>query len=114
MEWSKARNLLRAIYMTDENHLVVTIADVSGKGVPAALYMMRAKTTLKNLVLMASNPDDFAAVMTLANRELCRYNEAMMFVTVFFAQLDLITGELIYVNAVTIRPVCVKTASSVI
>lgn len=86
-------------YMTDENHLVVTIADVSGKGVPAALFMMRAKTTLKNLVLMAGSPDDFGAVMTLANQELCRDNETMMFVTVFIAQMDLITGELIYVNA---------------
>ena len=86
-------------YMTAENHLVVTIADVSGKGVPAALFMMRAKTTLKNLVLMAGSPDDFGAVMTLANQELCRDNETMMFVTVFIAQIDLITGELIYVNA---------------
>jgi sigma-B regulation protein RsbU (phosphoserine phosphatase) len=86
-------------YMTDENHLVVTIADVSGKGVPAALFMMRAKTTLKNLVLMAGSPDDFGAVMTLANQELCRDNETMMFVTVFIAQLDLVTGELIYVSA---------------
>ena len=85
-------------YLTDENHLVITIADVSGKGIPAALYMMRAKTTLKNLVLMAKDPDDFAAVMTLANQELCRENEEMMFVTVFLAQLDLTTGELIYVN----------------
>ena len=53
MEWSKARNLLRAIYMTDENHLVVTIADVSGKGVSAALYMMHTKTTLKICVKTA-------------------------------------------------------------
>ena len=85
-------------YMLDENHLVLAMADVSGKGVPAALFMMRAKTTLKNLVLMARVPDDFAAVMTLANRELCQDNEEMMFVTVFLAQLDLTTGELIYVN----------------
>jgi sigma-B regulation protein RsbU (phosphoserine phosphatase) len=84
--------------MTDENHLVVTIADVSGKGVPAALYMMRAKTTLKNLMLASNSSDDIAAVMTKANQELCRENEAMMFVTVFFARLDLTTGELIYVN----------------
>ena len=85
-------------YMPDENHLVVTIADVSGKGVPAALYMMRAKTTLKNLMLASNSSDDIAAVMTKANQELCRENEAMMFVTVFFARLDLTTGELIYVN----------------
>jgi sigma-B regulation protein RsbU (phosphoserine phosphatase) len=86
-------------YMTDENHLVVTIADVSGKGVPAALYMMRAKTTLKNLVLMANQTDDVASLMMQANQELCRDNESMMFVTVFIAQLDLTTGELVYVNA---------------
>ncbi|TYZ24602.1 SpoIIE family protein phosphatase [Selenomonas ruminis] len=85
-------------YLTDEKHLVITIADVAGKGIPAALYMMRAKTTLKNLVMMAKDPDDFAAVMMLANQELCRENEELMFVTVFIAQLDLATGELIYVN----------------
>ena len=85
-------------YMTDENHLVVTIADVSGKGVPAALYMMRAKTTLKNLMLASNSSDDIADIMTKANQELCRENEAMMFVTVFFARLDLTSGELIYVN----------------
>ncbi|SEH36984.1 SpoIIE family protein phosphatase [Selenomonas sp. KH1T6] len=85
-------------YMLDEKHLVVTIADVSGKGVPAALFMMRAKTTLKNLMLMATAPDDFGAVMTLANQELCQDNGEMLFVTVFLAQLDLDTGEVIYVN----------------
>ena len=85
-------------YMLDEKHLVVTIADVSGKGVPAALFMMRAKTTLKNLMLTATAPDDFGAVMTLANRELCQDNGEMLFVTVFLAQLDLDTGEVIYVN----------------
>ena len=85
-------------YMLDEKHLVVTMADVSGKGVPAALFMMRAKTTLKNLMLTATAPDDFGAVMTLANRELCQDNGEMLFVTVFLAQLDLDTGEVIYVN----------------
>ena len=79
--------------------MVLTIADVSGKGVPAALYMMRAKTTLKNLVLMANQTDDVASLMMQANQELCRDNESMMFVTVFIAQLDLTTGELVYVNA---------------
>ena len=85
-------------YLRDENHLVVTIADVSGKGVPAALYMMRARTILKSLVLRAPHDIDFAEVMTLANRELCQDNEEMMFVTVFIAQLELDTGKLTYVN----------------
>jgi sigma-B regulation protein RsbU (phosphoserine phosphatase) len=86
-------------YMTDENHLVITIADVSGKGIPAALYMMRAKTTLKNMVLRAKNAADFAGIMKMANQELCRENDEMMFVTAFMARLDLTTGELVYVNA---------------
>ena len=85
-------------YMVDENHLVVTIADVSGKGIPAALFMMTSKTVLKNFVMMANTADDLAAAMTLANQQLCQNNEEMMFVTVFLAMLDLQTGKLIYVN----------------
>ena len=85
-------------YMVDENHLVVTIADVSGKGIPAALFMMTSKTVLKNFIMMANTADDLAAAMTLANQQLCQNNEEMMFVTVFLAMLDLQTGKLIYVN----------------
>ena len=86
-------------YLADENHLVVTIADVSGKGIPAALFMMTSKTVLKNFVLMANTADDLAAAMTLANQQLCQNNEELMFVTVFLAMLDLKTGKLIYVSA---------------
>ena len=85
-------------YMLDDRHLAVTVADVSGKGVPAALFMMRGKTILKNLALMSVGFDDAAAVLTLANQQLCQANEEMMFITVFFAILDVHTGELIYVN----------------
>ncbi len=86
-------------YLADENHLVVTIADVSGKGIPAALFMMTSKTVLKNFVLMANTADDLAAAMTCANTQLCQNNEELMFVTVFLAMLDLKTGRLIYVSA---------------
>ena len=86
-------------YLADENHLVVTIADVSGKGIPAALFMMSGKTILKNFVLMARTADDLAAAMTLANQQLCQNNEELMFITVFLAMLDLNTGKLIYVSA---------------
>lgn len=85
-------------YLLDENHLVVTIADVSGKGVPAALFMMQGKTILKNLAMTMQSPDDLAAVMSLANQKLCQGNDEMMFITVFLAMLDLKTGKLIYVN----------------
>lgn len=85
-------------YMLDENHLVVTIADVSGKGVPAALFMVIAKTVLKNFAMTMTDPDDFAAVMACANDQLCQNNDEMMFVTVFFGMLDIKTGEFIFVN----------------
>ncbi len=85
-------------YLVDEKHLIMTIADVSGKGVPAALFMMKGKTILKNLATMMKTPDDLASVMTLANQQLCQDNDEMMFITVFLAMLDLETGRLIYVN----------------
>ena len=85
-------------YMLDENHLVITMADVSGKGVPAALFMAFSKTILKNFAMSMSKPDDFAAVMTLANQQLCEGNDEMMFVTVFMGMLDLVNGEFVYVN----------------
>ncbi len=85
-------------YLIDKTHLVITIADVSGKGVPAALFMATSKTILKNFVLTMRNPDDFAAVMTCSNQQLCQNNKAMMFVTVFMGMLDLRTGEFFFVN----------------
>ena len=85
-------------YLLDENHLVVTIADVSGKGIPAALFMMISKTVLKNFSMTMTNPDDFAAVMALSNNQLCQNNDAMMFVTVFMGMLDIKTGEFVFVN----------------
>ncbi|MBR1859439.1 MAG: SpoIIE family protein phosphatase, partial [Selenomonadaceae bacterium] len=85
-------------YLLDTHHLVVTIADVSGKGIPAALFMMISKTILKNFSMTMTNPDDFAAVMSLSNNQLCQNNDAMMFVTVFMGMLDIKTGEFVFVN----------------
>ena len=85
-------------YLLDENHLMITIADVSGKGVPAALFMANSKTILKNFAMTMTNPDDLSAVMKLANDQLCQGNDEMMFVTVFMGLLDLTTGKFIYVN----------------
>ncbi|MBR1730285.1 MAG: HAMP domain-containing protein, partial [Selenomonadaceae bacterium] len=59
-------------YLLDENHLMITIADVSGKGVPAALFMANSKTILKNFAMTMTNPDDLSAVMKLANDQLCQ------------------------------------------
>lgn len=86
-------------YLLDENHLVITIADVSDKGIPAAMFMVITKTILKNFAMSMTSPDDFSAVVQCANRQLCENNEEMMFVTVFMGMLDLKTGKFVYVNA---------------
>ena len=86
-------------YMLDENHLVITIADVSDKGVPAALFMVMAKTLLKDNMLTDGKPENLSAVMSKTNDELCENNEAGMFVTLFTAIVELSTGEITFVNA---------------
>ena len=84
-------------YMLDGDRLMITIADVSGKGVPAALFMVISKTVLKNFALATTN--DLAAALEQANYRLCQNNDEMMFVTVFVGVIDLRTGRMIYVNA---------------
>ena len=83
-------------FLIDEDKLAVVIADVSGKGIPAALFMMISKTLIKNLALSA---DNLAAVFEKANNSLCENNDAGMFVTAFLGVLDLTNGRLSYVNA---------------
>ena len=86
-------------YFVDKNHLVLTIADVSGKGITAALFMIMAKTLLKDNILTEGKPENLSDVMRDTNNELCDNNEADMFVTLFTAIIDLSTGEMTFVNA---------------
>ena len=83
-------------FFIDENRFAFLIADVSGKGIPAALFMMNAKSLLKSN-LLSGYPLDIAINKT--NKELCATNKAGMFLTAFIAILNLTTGELEYVNA---------------
>lgn len=86
-------------YLMDEEHLVITIADVSDKGVPAALFMVIAKTILKETILYDKDSENLGKVFETANITLANSNEANMFVTVFTGILNTKTGEFIYVNA---------------
>ncbi|MBR3458320.1 MAG: SpoIIE family protein phosphatase, partial [Selenomonadaceae bacterium] len=86
-------------YLLDNKHLIFTIADVSGKGVPAALFMVISKTILKNFAQTMEGLDDLAPLVSCTNDQLCQNNDAMMFVTAFIGVLDLETGRLSYVNA---------------
>ena len=85
-------------YMMDEDRLAITVADVSGKGVPAAMFMVISKTVLKNTALSTDSEEDFGLAMERTNLQLCEDNEEMMFVTIFFGVLNLKTGEFVYVN----------------
>ena len=86
-------------YFLDETHLAITVADVSGKGIGAALFMVISKTILNNFAVSRHNSESLAEVVGAVNDKLCASNEAMMFVTAFIGVLDLETGEFVFVNA---------------
>lgn len=83
-------------YLLDENTLGFLVADVSGKGIPAAMFMMQSKMLIQSLAETRLDP---ARVFTQANQKLCETNEAMMFITAWLGVLDLKTGKLVYANA---------------
>ena len=83
-------------FLVDKDHLVMVIADVSGKGVPAALFMMITKTLLKNEVQSGASPK---TVMETVNNQLLENNEAGMFVTVWLGLYEISTGKLTAANA---------------
>ncbi len=89
-------------FLIDENRLGLVIADVSGKGVPAALFMVIAKTLIKNRAMMGGGP---AVILQDVNRQLCEEKESAMFVTVWFAILDINTGKGMAANAGHEHPV---------
>lgn len=82
-------------FFIDDNHLCFAIGDVSGKGIPAALFMAVTRTLFRTTASKVSRPDE---ILSLLNRELCRDNDSCMFVTVFCAVLDTRTGEVEYRN----------------
>jgi sigma-B regulation protein RsbU (phosphoserine phosphatase) len=84
------------LFFIDNDKLVFLIADVAGKGVPGALFMMNAKQILKEKILSS---ESLAEAVTLANNDLCLRNEAEMFVTSWLGVLDLATGHVDYINA---------------
>ncbi|MBR5088346.1 MAG: PP2C family protein-serine/threonine phosphatase [Ruminiclostridium sp.] len=77
-------------FLVDDDHIALVMADVSGKGVPAALFMVIAKTLIKNRAQMGDSP---AAVLMNVNEQLCEGNEAELFVTVWLAIIEISTGK---------------------
>ena len=83
-------------FLIDDDHLCMVIADVSGKGVPAALFMMASKIILQSVAMLGRSP---AEILTKTNEAICSNNEAQMFVTVWLGILELSTGKLTAANA---------------
>lgn len=83
-------------FMIGEDRLAVIVADVSGKGVPAALFMVITKTLIKNYAQTGADP---AEVFAMVNRILCDSNDAGLFVTAWMGVLEISSGTLTYVNA---------------
>lgn len=83
-------------FLVDEDHLAMVMADVSGKGVPAALFMMISKTLIKNAAQLGLSPKE---ALEKVNNQLCENNDAGLFVTVWLGILEIHTGKMKCVNA---------------
>lgn len=84
------------VFALDKNTICVAIGDVSGKGMPAALFMMRAMTLLR---MSVSKDTPFESVLSAVNQRLCENNDECMFVTMFVGLFDVTSGTLTYMNA---------------
>ncbi|MBQ2811395.1 MAG: SpoIIE family protein phosphatase [Alphaproteobacteria bacterium] len=92
-------------FFIDNNKFAIVIADVSGKGIPSALFMMKAQALIKNIAKSKIGVDE---VFYRVNNELYQGNDACMFVTAFMAEIDLTSGKVDYINAGH-TPLMIKT-----
>lgn len=97
-------------YKFDDGRIAIVIADVSGKGVPAAMFMMRSKSALQT---MMSRTPELAEAVARANDLLCRQNYAEMFVTAWIGVFDPKTGNLEFVNAGHNPPIVKRAGGTV-
>lgn len=93
-------------FFVDRKRLCLVIADVSGKGIPAAMFMMRSNTAIRSLVLSGSTPSE---ILYEANNTLCEGNDAEMFITVWIGIIDLTTGAMTCANAGHEYPVLMRS-----
>ena len=96
-------------FMVDDRHLAIVMADVSGKGVPAALFMVIGKTLIKD---HTSPNRDLGEVFSAVNNLLCESNSEGLFITAFEGVLDLVTGDFTFVNAGHEMPFICKTGGN--
>jgi sigma-B regulation protein RsbU (phosphoserine phosphatase) len=97
-------------FFLDDDHLCLTIGDVSGKGVPASLFMAVTKTLIKAEASRASEPDQ---ILSIVNDKLCLDNDSGMFVTVFLGVLNVRSGVFNYSNGGHNPPYFVRSGGDV-
>ena len=83
-------------FLIDDDHLCMVMADVSGKGIPAALFMMASKIILQSCAMLGKDPAD---ILALTNEAICSNNQEQMFVTVWLGILEISTGKVTAANA---------------
>ena len=83
-------------FLIDEDHLCMVMADVSGKGIPAALFMMISKTILQSCAMLGVSVSE---ILEKTNEAICSNNQVEMFVTVWLGVLEISTGKLRAANA---------------
>ena len=93
------------VFMLDDRHIGFVMADVSGKGVPAALFMALTRSVLRVIAMEGLPPDE---VLSQVNRFISEDNDTCMFVTTFYGILDIETGDVSYSNGGHIPPTLVK------
>ena len=96
-------------FLIDDDHLALVMADVSGKSVPGALFMMVSKAILKNNAMMSKSP---AEILTVTNETICSNNKMEMFVTVWLGILEISTGRILASNAGHEYPVVCRKGGS--
>ena len=89
-------------FFIDDDHIALVIADVSGKGIPAALFMMVARTLIKNRTIMGGSPSE---ILYDVNTQICEGNAANLFVTVWLGIIEISTGKGVAANAGHEHPV---------
>ena len=94
-------------YLIDDDHLGIVIADVSGKGVPASLFMMRAKTIVQSYAMLGITAGE---ILSRTNESLCNSNDMEMFVTAWVGVLEISTGIITAANAGHEYPMIYRSA----
>lgn len=92
-------------FLIDDDHLALVMADVSGKGIPAALFMMVTKILISDRTLMGGTPSE---ILKFVNERICEHNKVNMFVTLWLGILELSTGKLVAANAGHEKPIICK------